>query len=200
MCFLLNLNITQLIHSHSLKVSVSFKTIIMIDRFLYQLVSIQLVNEPVKYIKGIVLDFNADWILIKRNTNEFVTDGYALIRRDKVVAVDRNEEVKYVEEVLKAKFVDFTSFPIHIEENIFIILKNISVKYEALMLNTKDTICLGSFFANDDNEYFAIDEFSVTGDWLDIINEFNIHDIYTIVFDTDYIQSLLLFANKKVSN
>ncbi|MEC4113856.1 hypothetical protein [Myroides pelagicus] len=172
----------------------------MIDRFLYQLVSIQLVNEPVKYIKGIVLDFNADWILIKRNTNEFVTDGYALIRRDKVVAVDRNEEVKYVEEVLKAKFVDFTSFPIHIEENIFIILKNISVKYEALMLNTKDTICLGSFFANDDNEYFAIDEFSVTGDWLDIINEFNIHDIYTIVFDTDYIQSLLLFANKKVSN
>lgn len=200
MCFLLNLNITQLIHSHSLKVSVSFKSIIMIDRFLYQLVSIQLVNEPVKYIKGIVLDFNADWILIKRNTNEFVTDGYALIRRDKVVAVDRNEEVKYVEEVLKAKFVDFTSFPIHIEENIFIILKNISVKYEALMLNTKDTICLGSFFANDDNEYFAIDEFSVTGDWLDIINEFNIHDIYTIVFDTDYIQSLLLFANKKVSN
>lgn len=52
---------------------------------------------------------------------------------------------------------------------------------------------------SDDSEYFAFEELSASGEWFEEIEEFKVSKIYKIDFDGDYVESLLLYANRKLS-
>lgn len=173
----------------------------MIKDYLNKLVGIRLKGRKKKLIMGIVLAYNDDWLLIKSNTVDYIIDGYQLIKIDKITTVERDENIVFIEEVLKAKHIDFYSTPIVLKENIFQTLMDIDYKYGAFGVEFKDEdVCyIGKYMESEDGEYFAFEELSANGEWQEEIEEFRISKVYSIDFDGDYTQSLLLYANKKLS-
>ncbi|MEK6450029.1 MULTISPECIES: hypothetical protein [Myroides] len=173
----------------------------MIRDYLNKLVGIGLKGRGKQIIIGIVLAYNEEWLLIKSNPVDYIIDGYQLIRIDKITTVERDENILFIEEVLKAKLVDFYSKPINLKENIFDTLEDIDRKYGAFGIEFKDVndCYIGKFMESEDLEYFAFEELADNGEWQEEIEEFNILNVYSIDFDGDYIQSLLLYASKKLS-
>lgn len=173
----------------------------MIKDYLNKLVGIRLKGRKKELILGIVLAYNDTWVLTKCNSADYIIDGYELIAIDKISTIERGENIAFIEEVLKAKYVDFYSSPIVLRDNIFDTLKSIGNKYGAFGLEFKEEDCayVGKYIDSDDSEYFAFEELSASGEWFDEIEEFKISKIYKIDFDGDYIESLLLYTNRKLS-
>lgn len=173
----------------------------MVKDNLNQLVRIQLQGRSNSPIVGILLAYTSNWILIKKNLVDYLMDGYELINRKKVISITTDADLLFIQEVLKAKHVNFEDSPVELHSNIFITLEAISLKYGAFCLEFKDqSSCLvGRFMGNDDQSCFAFEELAPNGEWIEEIDEFDISKIYKIDFDGDYTQSLLLFANKKVN-
>ncbi|SER16550.1 hypothetical protein [Myroides profundi] len=173
----------------------------MIKDYLNKLVGIRLKGRKKELILGIVLAYNDKWLLTKCNSVDYIIDGYELIAVDKISTIERGENIAFIEEVLKAKHVDFYSSPIQLKDNIFDTLKDIGNKYGAFGLEFKEEDCVyvGKYMDSDDSEYFAFEELSASGEWFEEIEEFKVSKIYKIDFDGDYVESLLLYANRKLS-
>lgn len=173
----------------------------MIRDYLNKLVGIKLKGRRKQLVVGIVLAYNEEWLLIKSNPVDYIMDGYQLIKIDKITTVERDENILFLEEVLKAKHVDFYTKPIELKENIFLTLIDIDRKYGAIGVEFKDeeTYYVGKYMESEDGEYFAFEELADNGEWQEEIEEFRISNVYCIDFDGDYIQSLLLYAGKKLS-
>lgn len=173
----------------------------MIRDYLNKLVGIGLKGRKKQIVIGIVLAYNEDWLLIKSNPVDYIIDGYQLIKIDKISTVERDENILFIEEVLKAKHVDFYSKPIVLKDNIFQTLMDIDRKYGAVGVEFKDEdeCYIGKYMESEDGEYFAFEELADNGEWQEEIEEFRISKVYSIDFDGDYIQSLLLYASKKLS-
>lgn len=173
----------------------------MMNDSLFQLIKVQLINRPEKSINGILLAYNENWILLKHNVVDYLIDGYSMINRKKIDYISKDAEIRFVEEVLKAKGINFHDSCIELGSNIFQTLEYISIKYGAFCLEFEDdqTCCVGRYIGHDDQDYFAFEELAPCGDWIEELDEFNVGKIYRIDFDTDYIESLLMFANKRVN-
>ena len=59
--------------------------------------------EDKKSEKGILIDYNKDWFLIKTNPVDFVLDGYSIVKNFKVKNIVTNDETKFVEKAIKLK-------------------------------------------------------------------------------------------------
>ncbi|MTG99286.1 MULTISPECIES: hypothetical protein [Myroides] len=172
----------------------------MVEKYLYQYVGLHLKGRKKNIIYGIIVDYNEEWVLIKRNVIEYMIDGYELINRSKIAQVFKDDHLKFKEDIFKAKYIDFTYTPFDLSEDFFTILKQINQKYGAFSLRLKHSNDwrIGRFLEKDGECVFAIEELSETGEWLDTIDELSVDEVYGIGFDCDYVQSLLLFANKKM--
>ncbi|MCC9043247.1 hypothetical protein LNQ81_11255 [Myroides sp. M-43] len=173
----------------------------MINDYLNKLVGIRLKGRKKELIHGIVLACNEKWVLTKCNSVDYVVDGYELIPIDKISTIERGENIVFIEEVLKAKHIDFHTIPIVLKSNIFETLIEIGNKYGAFGLEFKEEDCVyvGKYVDSEDNDYFAFEELSASGEWFEEIEEFKISKVYKIDFDSDYVESLLLYTNRKLS-
>ncbi|MHC5202234.1 hypothetical protein [Myroides sp. LJL110] len=173
----------------------------MMNDSLFKLLQLELIDSPNRPIIGILLAFNESWILIKTNSVDYLMDGYRLINRQVIKSISKDAHIRFTEQVLKAKAVNFKDSPIRLQEDIFETLKYITNKYGAFSIEFKNDSCcyVGRYIGHDDQNFFGFEELAPNGDWIEEIDEFDINKVNAIEFDTDYVESLVMFAYKKVN-
>ena len=150
-------------------------------------------------ISGYLIDFNENLTLIKQNPVDYVIDGYMLLKTNKILKYKRDDFEEFREKVLFVKglmpanedFIPLTD----IRET----LRLISDRFGAILIKNKDdSVCYIGKLIRTTTEYVEIQEIDPEAIWLG--NEkFKFNSIRTIEFDTDYINSLLLY-NKMIQN
>jgi hypothetical protein len=148
-----------------------------------------------KPIDGIVMDYDDDWMLLKSNPNDYIIDGYAIVKNQNVKDIVRDDEEKWREKIIKLKKVKTlkTKIPLNSFESI---LKTLTKRFGIFTLYTKeDGICWLGKLNSIDNKTLVIDDLTTKGQW-DGQMTFKAKDIRVIKFDTDYINSLKLVSRK----
>lgn len=147
-------------------------------------------------ISGYLIDFNNDWTLIKYNPVDYIIDGYLILKTKKIVKFQREDNEKFVEKVLIAKNLKPTErdfFPI---SNLSETLQLISDRFGAFKIQKKDnTVCYIGRFVRMTKKNIIIQEIDPKAKWVEN-GKYKIKSIRTIQFNSDYINSLIIY-NKK---
>jgi len=150
-------------------------------------------------ISGFLIDYNKDWTLIKYNPVDYVIDGYLILKSNKILKYKRDDYEIFREKVLKAKNLIPTENDIFPISDISKTLQLISDRFGAFKIENKDdTVCFIGRYVKMTKENLTIQEIDTNAKWVE--NEtYRIKSIRTIEFDSDYINSLILF-NKVIDN
>jgi len=148
--------------------------------------------------RGYIIDYNEDWTLLKYNVNDFLRDGYIILRNKFISEYKRETDEKFYQQVLDLKGQSVTpndKIPIN---DIKTILNYLTDKFGVFQfdLRSNDYCYIGRVKLIKGNT-LIIDYLDTKGKWSEI-REYKLGNIRTIEFDTDYINSLLLVANSKI--
>ena len=151
---------------------------------------------------GVFLSENEEWVLIKSIPVDFQVDGYKLIRKSFIEEREEAENSETLNKVFELKKLNF-SIPKEFKfGSVLAMLKNIEEIY-------------GCFEFQDELEdelfYGVLKEYSIESFYIDSIKsdgmidlefdvEFNISDVRTISFESDYFNSMNLLYNYNKSN
>lgn len=147
-----------------------------------------------KPIQGIVIDSSKDWILL-RNLYDYRIDGLSLVNRKHIDRIERTEREEFAEKVLIANY----RFSNEVNDVIPLETKTL---FEYLECNN---IVFQISFEDDSYTYigkvenvsslkFSFKKIGSRGIWLAEEQQIEIESIYTIEFNTDYINSLLTYS------
>jgi len=154
-----------------------------------------------EHIWGIVENSSSEWVLLQRIINDYMFDGYTLIRQKYVKKVIRNENVIFKEKVLNAK----RNSDILISKNIpintvFSPLQWMMDNKEVFMISPKDeSISYVGQITRILKESFYLKAINSRGIWDEKLFLYKINNIRAIDFDNDYINSLLTYVGKNKS-
>lgn len=149
-------------------------------------------------ISGYLIDYNSDWTLIKYNPVDYVIDGYLILKTEKILKYKRDDYEKFREKVLKAKNLIPTDNDIFSITDLAESLKLISDRFGAFKIEKKDdTVCFIGRFVKMTKENLVIQEIDTKAKWVET-DKHKLKSIRTIEFDTDYINSLILY-NKTIN-
>jgi hypothetical protein len=149
------------------------------------------------YISGFLIDLNDDWTLIKYNPVDYLIDGYMLLKTNYIIKYKRDDDDKFKENVLYAKGMEPTDADKFSLTNIYETLKLVSDKFGAFDIEKKDeNACYIGKLIKFDKKKIIMQMIDPDAEWSDT-GKFSLKKIRTIQFDTDYINSLLLY-NKKL--
>ncbi len=142
--------------------------------------------------KGIVITDGEDWVLLEHIFTDYIVDGYILLNKRYIKAINRDEDIIFIENVLKA------NGKINISKNLAPPL-SIKLLFEWLFdnqivfqIDNKDeSMCwIGKIEDSTDKSIF-LTNFTPKGIWKTSYYTFRKINIRIISFDTDYINSLL---------
>jgi hypothetical protein len=156
---------------------------------------IRLKFRDMKPIDGIVIDYNDDWMLLKSNPNDYIIDGYAIVKNHGIKDIVLGDEEKWREKVIKLKKYKTlkAKIPLRSLEDI---LKTLTKRFGVFTLYTKeDGICWLGRLKSIDHKSVVIDDMTPKGKWVGTMT-FKTKDIRVIEFETDYINSLKLVSKK----
>lgn len=146
---------------------------------------------------GVFLDENEDWILINSIPGDYQLDGYKLLSKNHVVERSEVENSNLIQKVLELKEIkvqkpnDF-KFGKTIE-----ILQGLATKYGCFEFQDEieEELFYGTL-GEYDEESFSIDFIKSDGTIdLDFDEVFEVKDIRTISFESDYFNSISLLYN-----
>jgi hypothetical protein len=148
-------------------------------------------------ISGFLIDFNDNWTLIKWNPVDYVIDGYRILKTNKILKYKREDFEEFREKVLITKGLKPTvneRFPLtDINET----LQLISDKFGAFQIEEKDeTACYIGKLIKANKKEIVIQEIDPKANWVES-EKYRLDSIRIIEFDTDYINSLILY-NKHI--
>jgi len=148
-------------------------------------------------ISGILVDFNNDFTLLKHNIVDYIIDGYIILKSKNVLKVKHEENEIFTEKVLKLKGNNFENNDL-LSDNLSLILEEITNKYIAFGFELKDDskYYIGKFIKIQ-GDYLYIQTLNVNGTW-NGVDKYKHNQIRVINFDTDYINSLLIY-NKSLN-
>jgi len=150
-------------------------------------------------ISGYLIDFNNDWTLIKYNPIDYVIDGYLILKTDKILKYKRDDDEKFREKVLKAKNLIPTDKDIFPITDLSETLKLISDRFGAFKIEKKDdTVCFIGRLVKITKENLIIQEIDARAQWVET-EKYKLKSIRTIEFDSDYVNSLILYS-KTIDN
>jgi hypothetical protein len=149
-----------------------------------------------EYISGFVIDSNEKWTLLKYNPVDYVIDGFMLIKSSNIKKYKRDKDDKFREKVLMEKGLGIKKndkIPI---ENIHDTIEQINKKYGAIHVEFKqEGICHIGKLVKVKDKAITIREISPTAKW-DTKEKYKLKDIQSFEFNTDYINSLLLYNRR----
>jgi len=160
-----------------------------------QLITIKFTDKK-KTISGFIIDYSEDWILLRLNSFDYVVDGYVIVKNQNIEKYLRTELEEFTEKIIRLK-----NLKLGIENKIPLdslqtILEYLTTEYGVFQIATKrdSSAYLGKLYSIDEEE-LAITILNTRGIWE---NEmiFKHKKIRVIEFDTDYINSLKLLAEK----
>jgi len=150
-------------------------------------------------VYGFVVDYNADWTLLRHNVVDYVLDGYIILAHKTVEDCRRTDEEKFREKVINLKGYSLEkegSVPL---EDLKSMLCTISERYGVFQFSTKDEgVCYLGRLVSVDGKHLIIENLDPKARWTGK-RTFKTKDIRSVEFDTDYINSLKLVAGKNMS-
>lgn len=148
--------------------------------------------------KGILINYNKDWFLIKSNPVDFILDGYSAVKNCNVKNISTNDDTEFVEKAMKLK-------GISVDKKIHkISLKN----FDSIAESINKNFGIFSLAKKRDNAIYPgklkkLTDKKIILTWMDLSanwgpnREFTKEKIRTIDFDSDYLISLQLLAENK---
>lgn len=165
-------------------------------KYINELVSIKYTDRKDPFY-GFVIDFNAEWTLLKYNSVDYVTDGYVILKHKNIQGVRRDAEEKFREKVIRLKGLAPTDKEMVPITDIESILKFLTKKFGVFQFYTKsETACYLGRLISIDSKQLIIDFLDPKGKWTGKM-KFRPGDIRVIEFDTDYINSLKLVSKQR---
>ncbi|MBN1185577.1 MAG: hypothetical protein JXB49_25045 [Bacteroidales bacterium] len=150
-------------------------------------------------ISGYLINFNNDWTLIKYNPVDYVIDGYLILKTDKILKYKRDDYEKFREKVLKAKNLVPTDKDIFPITDLSETLQLVSDRFGAFKIEKKDdTVCFIGRLVKITKEDLIILEIDAKAKWGET-EKYKLKSIRTIEFDSDYVNSLILYS-KTIDN
>lgn len=147
-------------------------------------------------VDGLVLDYSDEWVLMKRNSMDYVIDGYAIVKRKSITAVERGEREKFKEKIIKLKGsggVKKMGIPL---DNLETILRKLTSEFKVFTLYGRgDTACWLGRFVEINDKTLVIEYLTTRAIWSGQMN-LKVSEIRIIEFDDDYTNSLKLVARK----
>lgn len=149
-------------------------------------------NEP---IWGILNSEGKEWIFIKKITNDYLHDGYALVRRKKIKKIIRDSDVLFKENVLIAKgyMNSILSSNIPMDSLSSPLIWLCGDKKTVLLSPKDEAVCYMGNILRVSKSLFYLQAMTSVGVWEKELFRYIISDIVTIEYDTDYINSLLAY-------
>ena len=154
--------------------------------------------EDKKSEKGILIDYNKDWLLIKANPVDFVLDGYSIVKNFKVKNIVTNNETKFAEKAIKLKGIKIEKKAKIPLQNFDKIIENINKNFGIFSLTKKnnDAIYPGKL-KKINHDKIVITWIDLHATWTNK-REFKKDKIRVIEFNNDYLTSLKLVADSKL--
>lgn len=150
-------------------------------------------------ISGYLIDFNKNWTLVKYNPFDYVIDGYLILKTYKILKYKRDDWEIFREKVLKVKNLILSDNDIFPITDLAETLQIISDRFGAFKIEKKDDkVCFIGRFIKLTKENITIQEMDSKAKWVDT-DKHKLKSIRTIEFDSDYINSLILY-NKTIYN
>lgn len=155
------------------------------------------VNEVTTY-SGYLLDFNSEWVLLKYNPNDYEMDGYIVLRDKDITHYKRDSKDRFTEKILNLK----GHKPKRNEKipiaDINTIVNYLSDKFGAFQFDMRsNTLCWLGKVKKITGQTLDLHNLTPRGKWNNKMKPFPMGNIRTILFDTDYINSLMLIGRKK---
>lgn len=161
-----------------------------LDIYLFKLITIEFSDK--KNISGFLLDYSEDWILIQNNPNDYIIDGFSIIRNVNIKDIYQEENEKFTEEVIRLK----GYVPNYKEEiplgDIQDILIFLNTKYEIFHFTKKSNKAIYP------GRLISINQSKINLQWIDTRGKwaeertFKLDKIRLIEFNSDYLISLKL--------
>jgi hypothetical protein len=153
----------------------------------------QYVNS-IEIYRGYLIDYNDDWTLLKYNANDYVRDGYIILRNKHIISYKQDEEENFHKKVLDLKGESVTQSDKIPMDNIKTILSYLTEKYGVFQFDLRsNTYCYIGKVKSIDKNSLTIDYLDSIGNWSET-REYKLGNIRTIQYDSDYINSLLLVS------
>jgi hypothetical protein len=154
-------------------------------------------NETIN-CSGYLIDYNDEWVLIKDNPTDYVIDGYILLRSKYATEFKRGNAERFKQKILDLKGQKPKRKEIIPIENIETILAYLSSKFGCFLFyqRTNRACWLGKVNKIKGTD-LKIDYLNPRAIWSNTMPVYKLGNIRVIEFDTDYINSLLLIANKR---
>ncbi|NDV69683.1 hypothetical protein [Dysgonomonas sp. 25] len=151
-------------------------------------------------VYGIIIEEGSDWILLK-SLNDYFVDGFVLINKKYIKKIEHTDDEIFIEKVLSANnklnFQLRTDIPLNTQDLFsYIFIKNITFQ-----ISFKDDSF--SYIGNIKSyleKSFYLRRINSRGIWLDENLRIRIDFIRKIEFDTDYINSLLVYNKTFIEN
>ncbi|WP_298146820.1 hypothetical protein [Flavobacterium sp.] len=144
---------------------------------------------------GFLIDFSADWILLKSNPVDFIIDGYTIVRNKNIEAIYHEEKEKFTEKVLRLKKLGPNQTEKIPLENIVEIFKHINEKFGIFQFYRKSEKAIYPGRLKEINsKKITIDWIDLKGNWTEE-RSFKLDKIRVVEFENDYIKSLKLVAD-----
>jgi hypothetical protein len=161
------------------------------EQYLRQLIAIEFTDKK-EIFTGFLIDYSDDWILLRNNPEDFILDGFVILKNKNIEAVHRDQDLEFTEKVIRLKGLKTNAEDIIPIRDLSSILNYVNNKYGIFQISKKSakSAYLGKLIELNDEE--------LTIDFLDIKGQFggdlsfNPQKIRVIEFDTDYINSLKL--------
>lgn len=145
--------------------------------------------------QGIVIEEGKEWIIIKYMFSDYIVDGFMLLNKRYIELIERTENEIFFEKVLKANNkLDIKSLDIPLSTNE--LLKWLKDTQTLFQIDPKDeSVCYIGHIIDILDKSIRFKAISAKGEWLDGYDLYRINSLMMISFDTDYINSLITYAN-----
>lgn len=155
------------------------------------------VNEVTTY-SGYLLDFNADWVLLKYNPCDYQADGYILLRKKNISHYKRENKERFTEKILNLKGHQPKANETIPISDIKSIVNYLTAKYGVFQFDMRsNSVCWLGKVKKITGQNLDLHYLTPRGKWNNKMRQFPMGSIRTIQFDTDYINSLMLIGTAK---
>lgn len=145
--------------------------------------------------QGIVIQEGEEWVLVKYLYSDYIVDGFMLLNKKYIEFTERNEDEIFFEKVLKANNkLDVPNLDVPLTTNT--LLKWLEDNQTTFQIDPKDeSVCYIGRIIDILDKSIRFKAISAKGEWLGGYNLFRINSLMMISFDTDYINSIITYAN-----
>lgn len=158
-------------------------------RFLGKLITLHFTDRQ-SPVRGYVIDYNADWTLLKYNAVDYLTDGFMIVRHKHIKKIERGDDEIWTEKVMNLKGLqpdDSDKVPL---DNLETILQTLSENFGLFTLYMKsESACHVGRLKSFEGNRFTIDYLTPRARWEGTMS-FIANNIRIIEFDNDYLRSL----------